>query len=188
MKKFKTLSHKMLSVDITRTFLVMGSCGLTLSCGTKKDISGPNIILILSDDHSPGAISSYGHSLIATPNIDRIAANGIRFNNCFAVVSLSAPSRAAILTGRYSANNSVLRIGDVFDSTQVTFPRILHDAGYQTALFGKWSKYFTYPYFNQYQVPEDCGLLTGRFKLINVVGPDFQTGSFMILKMIVKRW
>lgn len=157
MKKFKTLSRKILSVDFARTLLAVGSCGLTLSCGTKKEISGPNIILILSDDHSPGAISSYGHSLIATPNIDRIAANGIRFNNCFAVVSLSAPSRAAILTGRHSANNSVLRIGDVFDSTQVTFPRILHDAGYQTALFGKWHLRSEPVGFDYYNIVHDQG-------------------------------
>ena len=127
-----------------------------LSCGTKKD-TRPNIIFILSDDHSPAAISSYGESMIRTPGIDRIAAQGTRFTNCFAVVSLSAPSRAAILTGKYSAVNSVLRIGDVFDSTQVTFPRILHEAGYQTALFGKWHLRSEPVGFDYYNIIHDQG-------------------------------
>jgi arylsulfatase A-like enzyme len=135
----------------TNAVLAIGAGSLAFSCQTKNTIPPPNVLLILSDDHSPAAISAYGQSLIKTPNIDRIAANGIRFSNCFNVVSLSAPSRAAILTGKYSAINKVFKIGNVFDSTQTTFPKIMHDAGYQTALFGKWhlrSRPVGFDYFN----------------------------------------
>jgi len=111
----------------------------------------------LSDDHSPAAISAYGRSLIETPNIDRIANNGVRFSNCLTVVSLCAPSRAAILTGKYSAMNGVLRIGDIFDSTQVTFPIIMHNAGYQTAIFGKWHLRSEPVGFDYYSIFHDQG-------------------------------
>jgi len=157
MQTSKTLSWIIPCVDSARVFLAIGSCGLTISCGTKDTISEPNILFILSDDHSPAAISSYGQSMITTPNIDRIAASGIRFTNCFSVISLSAPSRAAILTGLYSANNRVLRIGDVLDSTLITFPKILHDAGYQTALFGKWHLRSEPVGFDYYSIIHDQG-------------------------------
>jgi arylsulfatase A-like enzyme len=138
MNIIKPLSGKISYVNYAKAILAIGSVSLAFSCCTKKNVSKPNILFILSDDHSSAAISAYGHSLIETPNIDRIAANGIRFTKCFCVVSLCAPSRAAILTGKYSKINGVLKIGNVFDSTQETFPKILHNAGYQTAIFGKW--------------------------------------------------
>lgn len=107
-----------------------------LSCNSENQ--PPNIIFIMSDDHSTGAISAYGNSLLETPNIDNLAEQGMRFNNCFNVVSLCGPSRAAILSGRYSVHNGYMRNGNSFDRNQLTFPKLLQQAGYQTAIIGKW--------------------------------------------------
>ena len=147
----KILLKKISYVSYTKALLVVGSCGLAFTCEAKKNIPRPNILFILSDDHSSAAISAYGQSLIKTPNIDRIAVNGVRFTKCFSVVSLCAPSRAAILTGKYSAVNGVLRIGNVLDGALETFPKIMHNAGYQTAILGKWhllSKPVGFDYYN----------------------------------------
>jgi len=98
----------------------------------------PNIIFIMTDDHATNAISRYGSKLIQTPNIDRIANEGILFNNCYVTNSICAPSRAAILTGKLSHINGVKDNSHVFDGSQVTFPKLLKANGYQTALIGKW--------------------------------------------------
>lgn len=98
----------------------------------------PNIIFILADDHGQQAIGCYGSKLIKTPGIDRLAKEGMRFTHCFNVNSLCAPSRAALITGKYNAQNGVLRIGDRLDEKQATFPMLLQKAGYQTAIIGKW--------------------------------------------------
>jgi len=97
-----------------------------------------NVIYIMADDHGTGAISAYGKSLIPTPNIDRLAKKGMRFNNCFSVVSLSAPSRASIITGKYNQINGLWRNDTMFDGSQQTLPKLMQQAGYQTAIFGKW--------------------------------------------------
>ena len=103
----------------------------------------PNIVYIMSDDHAYQAISVYGgplKDLAPTPNIDRIAANGMRFNRCLVTNSLSGPSRAVILTGKYSHLNGFTRNeGQApFDGSQQTFPKLLQKAGYTTAMIGKW--------------------------------------------------
>ena len=111
------------------------------SCKTKeqKSETRPNIVFILSDDHAYQAISAYGDSLNHTPNIDALAKEGMLFNRAFVNNSLCAPSRAAILTGKYSNMNGIKGNGDeVFDGSQETFPKLLHQAGYQTAMIGKW--------------------------------------------------
>lgn len=98
----------------------------------------PNIIFIMSDDHAEQAISCYGSKLIATPNIDRIANEGLRFNNSFVTNSICAPSRAVLLTGKYSHINGLKDNRDKFDGSQQTFPKLMQGAGYQTAVIGKW--------------------------------------------------
>ena len=98
----------------------------------------PNILFIMSDDHAESAISAYGSELIHTPNIDRIAKEGIIFNNSFVTNSICAPSRAVLLTGKYSHMNGVRDNDQVFDGSQETFPKILQSAGYETAMIGKW--------------------------------------------------
>ena len=100
--------------------------------------SRPNIIFIMSDDHAAHAVSAYGSRINRTPHIDRIAREGIRFENCFCTNSICAPSRAVILTGKYSHLNGVRDNVVSFDGTQRTFPKILQEAGYQTAMIGKW--------------------------------------------------
>jgi arylsulfatase A-like enzyme len=98
----------------------------------------PNILFIMSDDHAAHAISCYGSLINRTPNIDRIAAEGIRFDQCYCTNSICAPSRASILTGLYSHLNGVRTHGEYFDGRQQTFPKLLQEIGYQTAIVGKW--------------------------------------------------
>src|SRR5438552_574011 len=99
--------------------------------------SQPNILFIMADDHAAHAISAYGSKLNKPPNIDRIAHDGMRFLNCFAVNSICTPSRAAILTGKYSHINGVT-VFNRFDGSQPTVAKMLQKAGYHTGMIGKW--------------------------------------------------
>lgn len=108
-----------------------------------SQLQRPNIIYIMSDDHAYQAISAYGGPLkdvAPTPNIDRLAINGMRFNRCLVTNSISGPCRAVILTGKYShLNGFVANEGQKpFDGSQQTFPKLLQKAGYTTAIIGKW--------------------------------------------------
>ncbi len=98
----------------------------------------PNILFIFSDDHATQAIGAYGSKINETPNIDRIAAEGAVFLNSFCANSICGPSRACILTGKHSHLNGFLRNGNKFDGSQTTFPKLMQQAGYQTAIIGKW--------------------------------------------------
>ena len=98
----------------------------------------PNIVFIMADDHASHAMSCYGSRINTTPNIARIAKEGVRLNNCFCTNSICAPSRAVILTGKYSHLNGVLDNRLNFDGSQQTFPKLLQHARYQTAMVGKW--------------------------------------------------
>lgn len=101
----------------------------------------PNILFIFSDDHAFQAISAYEDrfsELAPTPNIDRIAENGMRFDRAYVTNSICAPSRATILTGAHSHVNGHRTNGDIFDGEQITFPKLLRENGYTTALIGKW--------------------------------------------------
>ena len=97
----------------------------------------PNIIFIMSDDHAYQAISAYSDQLIQTPNIDRIAEEGMLFTNACVTNSICAPSRATILTGKHTHINGKIDNHMPFDTTNVTFPQLFQDAGYKTAMFGK---------------------------------------------------
>jgi arylsulfatase A-like enzyme len=101
----------------------------------------PNILFIMSDDHAAHAISAYGSRINQTPNLDRIGAQGMRLDACLCTNSICAPSRASILTGTYSHVNGVLTLREGLDHTREDLPnvaRLLQQAGYQTAIFGKW--------------------------------------------------
>lgn len=98
----------------------------------------PNILFIFSDDHATQAMSAYGNSLIQTPGFDRLANSGMRFTRAKVTNSICAPSRAVILTGKYSHMNGHRTNRDTFDGSQQTLPKLLGAAGYQSAIVGKW--------------------------------------------------
>jgi arylsulfatase A-like enzyme len=98
----------------------------------------PNIIFIMSDDHAAHSMSCYGSRINRTPNLDRIAAGGMRFDNCFCTNSICTPSRATILTGTYNHVNGATTLSTPLDNRLQTYPKLLQQAGYQTAIFGKW--------------------------------------------------
>lgn len=98
----------------------------------------PNIIVMMTDDHTAQAMSCYGSLLVETPNLDRLAREGMLFESCYVSNAISGPSRACILTGKYSHVNGFTDNSRTFDGDQQTFPKLLHDAGYQTAMIGKW--------------------------------------------------
>ena len=98
----------------------------------------PNFLFIMSDDHAAHAISAYGSRINRTPHLDRIADGGMRFDACFCTNSICTPSRAAILTGTYNHVNGVTTLETHMDNTLQTFPKLLQQAGYQTAIVGKW--------------------------------------------------
>ncbi len=98
----------------------------------------PNIVMIFSDDHARQAISTYGSRLNATPEIDRLAKEGVRFDRHYTTNPLCAPSRASLLTGKYGHLNGIIDNGSAFDGSQETFPKLLQAAGFRTAVIGKW--------------------------------------------------
>ena len=126
----------------------------------------PNILFIFSDDHAIEAISSYnGGRLNQTPNIDRLANEGMLFENSFCTNSICGPSRASILTGKHSHKNGFLdNERSRFDGTQMTFPKLFQKAGYQTAIVGKWHLVSDPTGFDQWEV------LPGQGSYYN---PDF---------------
>jgi len=131
----------LLAIPVLLVSLMIG-CGRTgggQSSGQKQSLgqTRPNILFIMSDDHAYQAISAYNDKLIQTPNIDRIANEGMKFTNASVTNSICAPSRAVILTGKHSHLNGKIDNISPFDTTQMTFPQLLQKAGYQTAMFGK---------------------------------------------------
>ncbi|MEO1259567.1 MAG: sulfatase [Bacteroidota bacterium] len=129
--------------NLTTLFLLIALGTLYISCQNQptNETGGlpktPNILFIMSDDHAYQAISAYSDKLTSTPNIDRIAQEGMMFTNACVTNSICAPSRAVILTGKHSHLNGKIDNHFPFDTTNITFPQILHDNGYQTAMFGK---------------------------------------------------
>jgi arylsulfatase A-like enzyme len=100
-------------------------------------LGAPNIVFIMADDHAAHAISAYGSRVNQTPNLDRLAREGMLFRNAFVTNSICTPSRASMLTGTYSHKNGV-PVFNRFDGTQPTMATLLHAAGYYTGIVGKW--------------------------------------------------
>ncbi len=98
----------------------------------------PNIVFIMSDDHAAHAMSCYGSRINETPHLDRIAEGGMRFDNCFCTNSICTPSRATILAGTHNHVNRVTTLATHMDNRMLTFPKVLREHGYQTAIVGKW--------------------------------------------------
>ena len=112
----------------------------------------PNILFLFTDDHAAHAMSCYGSKINKTPNLDRIAQEGMLFSNCFCTNALCGPSRAVILTGKFSHLNGFLQNTDTFDPSQQTAPKLLQQAGYQTAVIGKWHLESNPTGFDHYEV------------------------------------
>lgn len=121
--------------------LSLGAFVLAPDADPVREERRPNILFVFSDDHATQAIGAYGGRLAAldpTPNIDRLAREGMLFEASFCTNSICGPSRAVILTGKHSHLNGFRKNGDRFDGSQPTFPKQLRAAGYRTALIGKW--------------------------------------------------
>ena len=131
---FQSFSPYLTGVAATTVVFSFSSC--------KKENKVPpryNIVYIMTDDHTAQMMSCYDTRYIETPNLDRIARDGVRFTNSFVANSLSGPSRACMLTGKHShANGFTDNTTCVFDGSQQTLPKLLQTAGYQTAIVGKW--------------------------------------------------
>jgi arylsulfatase A-like enzyme len=123
------------SVLILPVLMMVGCAGSDVA--EEASPSRPNILFIMSDDHAYQAISAYSDHLLQTPNIDRLAEEGMLFTNACVTNSICAPSRAVILTGKHSHLNGKIDNRMPFDTTQVTFPQLFQNAGYQTAMYGK---------------------------------------------------
>jgi arylsulfatase A-like enzyme len=130
--------EKFKGIDFARTLLVFGYCTCAVLDSHSQTVSRPNILFIMSDDHAYQAISAYSNKLIETPNIDRIAREGMLFQCAYVTNSICGPSRATILTGKYSHINGFKDNSDRFNGEQQTLPKILQQSGYTTAIIGKW--------------------------------------------------
>lgn len=139
-----------------------------VSCQTSKKVDKPNVIFIMSDDHAYQAISAYDDKLIQTPNIDRLANEGMLFTNACVTNSICAPSRATILTGKHCHLHGKIDNYFKFDTTQITFPQLFQDNGYKTSMFGKLH------FGNSPKGVDEFSILPGQGNYFN---PDFITNK-----------
>lgn len=125
-----------------RTFWI--SCLAAILCSSavpftaQAESKPPNIVFIFTDDHAPQSIGAYGSVINQTPNIDRLADEGAIFLRNMCANSICGPSRASVLTGKHSHSNGFVSNKQTFDGAQMTFPKLLRQAGYSTAMIGKW--------------------------------------------------
>ena len=140
---------------------------IALACSIAQS-TRPNIVFIFSDDHARQAISAYGSKLMRTPAIDQLAKDGVRFDRHYTANPLCAPSRASLLTGKLSHINGHKDNESKFDGTQETFPKLLQQAGYQTAWIGKWHLESNPTGFNYWEILPGQG---------NYFNPDFISAS-----------
>ncbi|RMF38946.1 MAG: DUF4976 domain-containing protein [Planctomycetota bacterium] len=142
---------------IKKMCLAIVACVMWSAALGADDQSRPNILFIFTDDHCQQALSAYDPTRITTPNMDRIAREGMKFTRCYVTNSICGPSRAVIQTGKYSHLNGFLRNGNVFNGDQQTFPKLLRAAGYQTAIIGKWHLGSTPQGYDYYDVLKGQG-------------------------------
>jgi len=126
----------------------------------------PNILVFLSDDHTQAAISAYGSKITTTPNIDKIAQNGVLFTKSFVGNSICSPSRATFLTGLHSCKNGVSDLQQALPNQQ-TLPKLLKAAGYQTGIVGKW-----------HLLLNPTNPTTAGFEKWNVLGGGYEQGNY----------
>jgi len=152
-----------------RTFLQLSLFSSILAqrwAAARGSEAKPNILFLFTDDHAVQAIGAYDSKINETPNIDRLADEGVVFDRCFCGNSICAPSRASILTGKHSHSNGLRTNQDRFDPRQLTFPRLLQQDGYRTALIGKWHLKTDPEGFDHWEI------LPGQGSYYN---PDFRT-------------
>lgn len=137
------------------------------SCTGKKPQQKPNIIFIMTDDHTSQAISCYGGRLVQTPGMDRLASEGVRMDACYATNALSGPSRACILTGKFSHVNGFTDNACRFDGDQQTLPKLLQQGGYTTGIVGKWHL------ISEPQGFDHWSILTGQEEQGDYYRPEF---------------
>ena len=143
-----------------KSFLPVVAASLMVTNAMAQTDKRPNILFIMSDDHAYQAISAYGSDVsrfAPTPNIDRIAREGMRFDRSFVENSLSSPSRACLITGLYSHQNGQQQLLEGIDSTRTFFSELLQRVGYQTAMMGKWHLMCRPKGFDRYHVLNDQG-------------------------------
>lgn len=148
-----------ISISVILVSLIWGTA-VPESNGQEKSSERPNIIVIYSDDHTAQAIGAYRDALrygleldhTPTPHIDRLAEGGMRFDNAFVTNSICRPSRAVFLTGLHSHLNGVLTNADSIDVDLETFPTLLQQSGYETAMIGKWHLVTEPQGFDYYEV------------------------------------
>lgn len=121
----------------------IASCNMNNKSESENELSKPNIVIIYMDDLGYGDLSSYGATAVKTPNIDKLANQGVRFTNAYATSATCSPSRYALLTGVYPWRNKDAKILPgtaplIIDTAQITLPKILQKAGYHTGIVGKW--------------------------------------------------
>ena len=123
----------------SKILLLLATVSCTGIMPAMKEVQPPNILYIMCDDLTEQAIGCYGYDYNKTPSIDKLASQGVRFTQAFVTNSLCGPSRAVLLTGKHSHINGFIdNITSIFDGSQQTFPKLLQQNGYQTAIVGKW--------------------------------------------------
>ena len=148
------------STKLILPIAALSCCAATVQAQQKAAQTHPNIVYIMCDDHAFQCISAYGGPigrLAPTPNIDRLAQRGMRFDRAFVENSLSTPSRACLITGLYSNQNGQRQLAEGVDSTRTFFTELLQQAGYQTAVVGKWHMGCNPKGFDYYHVYNDQG-------------------------------
>ena len=162
---------RIILTSILLSLIFYTACNRSQENQTTDKGSPPNILFIMSDDHAYQAISAYQDHLIQTPNIDRLAEEGMMFTNACVTNSICAPSRATILTGKHNHLNGKIDNRLPFDTTNVTFPQIFQNNGYQTAMYGKLH------FGNNPKGVDDFMILPGQGNYINpkFITPDGDT-------------
>ncbi len=154
---------------LTALFYPLAGAAVLSSCGNEKKAEQPeplNIVYIMTDDHTRQMMSCYDNRFIDTPNLDRVAEDGVIFRNAYVANSISGPSRACLLTGKHSHKNGKVDNHSVFDGSQQTVQQLLKQHGYQTAMIGKWHLDSEPTYFDHWEI------LPGQGSYYN---PDFIT-------------
>ena len=156
MKRYNNMYlHKsLLLISLPATPLLAQGATIADGSGSKvQPDQRPNIVYIMTDDHTAQMMSCYDRRFIETPNLDRIAADGVRFTHSYVANSLSGPSRACMLTGKHSHKNGFTNNEHgIFDGSQQTMPKLLRAAGYETALIGKWHLVSTPTGFDHWEI------------------------------------